>query len=93
MRVRLKATDILLSLTEVNGTISANNVLRAVVTEICQDAGAYADVQLACGDTRLIARITRMSAERLALRRGLEVFAIIKAVSVNSRAAGGITSL
>ena len=92
VRVRLKATDILLSLNELNGAISANNVLRAVVTEIREDASAYADVQLACGDTRMIARITRMSAERLALRRGLEVFAIIKAVSVNHRALGGVTS-
>jgi molybdopterin-binding protein len=40
-------------------------------------------------DARLISRITRLSAERLALRPGLEVFAIIKAVSVNHRAAGG----
>jgi molybdate transport system ATP-binding protein len=89
VRVRLKATDILLSLCELNGTISANNVLRTVVTEISEDAGAYADVQLACGDTRMISRITRMSAERLALRPGLEVFAIIKAVSINHRGGFG----
>jgi molybdate transport system ATP-binding protein len=89
VRVRLKAADVMLSLAEPDRTISANNVLKAVVTEVRQDAGAYADVQLACGDTRLISRITRLSAERLALRPGLEVFAIIKAVSVNHRAAGG----
>lgn len=89
VRVRLKATDILLSLHAVNGAVSANNVLKATVTGLRQDNSAYTDVQLACGEARLIARITRLSAERLALTPGAEIYAIIKAVSVNHRAVGG----
>jgi molybdate transport system ATP-binding protein len=93
VRIRLKAADILLSLHELNGTISANNVLKTVVTEVREGADAYADVQLRCEDTKLIARITRMSAARLALKPGTEVFAIIKAVSINHRARNGWASM
>ena len=50
--------------------ISANNVLAAAVLALGGDGGSHADVQLACGATRLVARITRASAVRLGLAPG-----------------------
>jgi len=47
---------------------------------------------MVCGGSILLARITRRSAERLGLRPGREVIAVIKAVSVNRRA-GAATGL
>jgi molybdate transport system ATP-binding protein len=64
--------------------ISANNVLPATVSAIRIDVSPQAEVQLACGAARLVARITRASAMRLALQPGAPVFAIIKSVIVDS---------
>ena len=46
--------------------VSANNILPATVAAI-EETGAHADVQLALGDARLIARITRRSLDRMGL--------------------------
>ena len=64
--------------------ISANNVLPASVSAIRMDESPQAEVQVACGATRLVARITRASATRLSLQPGVPVFAIIKSVIVDS---------
>jgi molybdate transport system ATP-binding protein len=81
LRVRLRAEDILLALEEPRA-ISANNVLPAVVTKV-SPRGAQADVQLHCGATKLVARITQASAARLGLRAGTRLFAIVKSVTVD----------
>lgn len=83
VRVRMRAEDILIALEEPKA-ISANNVLAALVVGVHMRRGSQADVQLACGATRLVARITRASAERLALEPGARVFAIVKSVIVDS---------
>jgi molybdate transport system ATP-binding protein len=83
LRVRVRAEDIMLAREEPRA-ISANNVLPATVSAIRTDDGPQAEVQLACGATRLVARITRASAARLALQPGVPVFAIIKSVIVDS---------
>jgi molybdate transport system ATP-binding protein len=83
VRIRVRAEDIMLACEEPRA-ISANNVLRARVTAIRQDDGPQADVQLACGATRLVARITRASVARLGLAEGAPIFAIIKSVIVDS---------
>ena len=63
-------------------TISANNVLPAHIVALHADSAAHADVQLVCGNTRFVARITQASAARLALAPGKPVFAIVKSVTV-----------
>jgi molybdate transport system ATP-binding protein len=83
IRVRVRAEDIMLAREEPRA-ISANNVLPATVSAIRVDEGPQAEVQLACGATRLVARITRASTARLALQPGVPVFAIIKSVIVDS---------
>lgn len=83
VRVRVRAEDIMLAREEPRA-ISANNVLPAHVTAIRRSEGLQAEVQLACGASRLVARITRASVARLELAEGTPVFAIIKSVIVDS---------
>ena len=83
LRVRIRAEDIMLAREEPRA-ISANNVLPAVVAALRFGAGPQAEVQLACGAARLVARITRASVARLALAPGQPVFAIVKSVTVDS---------
>ena len=44
--------------------------------------GLMAEIQLRIGDQELISVITRSSAERMGLRKGDEVFAVIKSTEV-----------
>ena len=87
VRLRVRAEEIMLALEEPRG-ISANNVLPATVVAI-REAGGHADVQLACGATRLVARITQASAARLGLTAGKPVHAIVKSVTVDTASARG----
>jgi len=80
VRVRLRAEDIMLALKEPEA-ISANNVLACVVNAI-RASGDEADIQLLCGSTRLVARITAASRARLKLEPGTAVYAIVKSVTV-----------
>ena len=84
LRVRIRAEEIMLALEEPR-TISANNVLQVQVGEIRHDHATHADVQLICGNTKMVARITRASLERLKLAPGMPVFAIIKSVTVDTQ--------
>lgn len=86
VRLRIDADDVMLALSRPEG-VSANNILPAVVAGI-RDDGANADVQLQLKGGRLVARITRRSAERLGLRPGANVFALIKSVTVGGRESG-----
>ncbi len=84
LRVRIRAEEIMLALEEPR-TISANNVLLMHVLGVRKNSAAHADVQLELGRTRLVARITRASLERLQLAAGKPVFAIIKSVTVDTQ--------
>jgi molybdate transport system ATP-binding protein len=83
VRIRIDAPDVMLALSRPEG-VSANNILPATIAAI-EETGAHADVQLALREARLTARITRRSLERLALKPGLAVFAVIKSVTVGGR--------
>jgi len=83
VRIRIDADDVMLALTRPDG-VSANNVLAADVSAIRED-GPNADVQLRFKGALLIARITRRSLERLALKPGDHIFALIKSVTVGGR--------
>lgn len=62
--------------------ISALNIWPATVRTVRMGDGPGALVQLQAGGNLLLARITRRSAEALALSPGQPVFAVLKAVSV-----------
>jgi molybdate transport system ATP-binding protein len=82
LRARVRAEDIMLALEEPK-QISANNVLPVRIAAIGDAGATHADVQLLCGATRLVARITRASVQRMALAAETDAFAIIKAVTVD----------
>ena len=65
--------------------LSALNLLPAVVEDLRQEVGCYADVRIRIGATRLVARLTRQSVQRLELGVGSAVFAIIKSVAIDGR--------
>ena len=84
LRVRRRAEDIMLAREEPRA-ISANNVLPCIVGAV-RAHGDQADVQLLCGATRLVARITGASRARLGLEPGVSAFAIVKSVTVEREA-------
>jgi molybdate transport system ATP-binding protein len=84
VRIRIDPEDVMLALNRPEG-VSANNILPVRIAALKRGEDAHCDVQLAFGNARLIARVTRRSAERLALREGMTVFAVIKSVTVGGR--------
>jgi molybdate transport system ATP-binding protein len=85
VRIRIDADDVMLALTRPEG-VSANNILAASVAAIRED-GPHADVQLRLRSALLVARITRRSLERLGVKPGTSVFALVKSVTVGGREA------
>ena len=80
VRVRIAAQDVILSRARPQG-LSALNILQGVITDIRLGEGPGALVTLTVGDERLIARITRRSAEAMALALGQTCHAVIKTVA------------
>ncbi len=81
LRVRVAARDVSLTLVMPQQT-SILNLLQARVIELSDDAPGQVLVRLALGDTVLLARITRKSAQLLDLQPGTPVVAQIKSVAV-----------
>jgi molybdate transport system ATP-binding protein len=81
LRVRVQAHDVILAREAPQG-ISALNILPVTVTGLRRGEGPGVVVQLACGDQTMLARITRRSAEALALAPGLACHAILKSVAI-----------
>jgi molybdopterin-binding protein len=61
--------------------LSARNQLRARVISVVAE-GVMAEVRLSIGDQELTSVITRRSAERLGLRAGDAVYAVVKSTEV-----------
>jgi len=87
VRVRVRARDVSLALRPPQDT-SILNVLAGRILEIVEGPGAAADVRLSVGEATLLARVTRRSADRLGLRPGLEVYAMVKAISLDRHSTG-----
>lgn len=84
VRLRIRARDVMLAL-DPPQRISANNVIEARIQDIVPGPGPEAEIRLACGAATLLARITRLSLDRLALAPGQTVYAVIKSVTVAHR--------
>ena len=82
LRVRLRAEDVMLAREEPNA-ISANNILPVTVASVRAGGANHADVHLACGKTKLVARITQASAARMGIATGQNLYAVIKSVIVD----------
>ncbi|WP_298970670.1 molybdenum ABC transporter ATP-binding protein [uncultured Roseobacter sp.] len=87
LRVWIEAQDVMLATERPQG-ISALNILEVTVRELRLGAGPGAMVQLSFGNALILARVTRRSAQALALAPGRQVFAVLKAVSVARDAIG-----
>ncbi len=83
VRVRVEAQDVMLAQTRPAG-ISALNILPATVLAIREGEGPGVMVQLAAGQDRLLARVTRRSANAMGLADGWSGFAVVKSVAVAS---------
>ena len=85
MRVRIQARDVSLSLLHPEQT-SVLNILPATVVDLVDDGPGQVLVGLWLGSgergTRLLSRISQISAQRLGIAPGLPVFAQIKGVAV-----------
>lgn len=80
-RVRVLAHDVIVARDRPEG-LSALNILQGEVLALRGGSGPGTIVQMECGSDRLLARITRRSAEALALAPGGRVYAVIKSVSI-----------
>ncbi|MEX0344230.1 MAG: molybdenum ABC transporter ATP-binding protein [Rhizobiaceae bacterium] len=85
VRLQVRARDVSIA-TSSPDELSIRNCLACVIEEIRTDDSAFAELSLRLGDQSLRARITRKSVEELKLRAEIEVFALLKAVSVERRA-------
>jgi molybdate transport system ATP-binding protein len=81
---RIRARDVSVAL-NAPSDISINNVLCGVVRAVRTETGPIVDLQVQVGDSLLLARITRLSAKKLALRAGTPVYLLIKAISLDKK--------
>ncbi|MCK0196591.1 molybdenum ABC transporter ATP-binding protein [Ancylobacter sp. 6x-1] len=86
MRARVRSRDVALALARPED-VSVTNRIPAQVSDIRRIEGPYTDVELAIGASCLHAMVTLESVERLRLAVGMEVWALVKSVAVDSRAA------
>ena len=83
VRVRIPAREIILATRPPEG-ISLHNVLAGVVTDVHADpAFEHVIVQLAVGDVRLLAEVTRDAVTTLGISAGAPIHALIKSVSID----------
>lgn len=91
LRLRILASDVLIALERPRG-LSSRNILPAVVEGLHRGDGPGVAVSLRVGSDRLLARITADAADELALRPGLDCFAVLKATAVARVDIGGYSA-
>ncbi len=82
VRVRIRARDVSIAL-EAPRRISIQNVLPGRITAVGDARDGIVDVSIAVGSSLVRSRVTARAAQQLALRPGLDVYALIKAVSLD----------
>lgn len=80
--LRLRDRDVTISLSQPTD-ISIRNVLEGVVQSISvTKASPFASITIECDEQTIVARITRLANHQLNLRPGLQVYVLIKSVTV-----------
>jgi molybdate transport system ATP-binding protein len=92
LRVHIRARDVVLALKPPEG-LSALNVLSGQIGEVGPIDGPVVDVRVELNGEMLVARVTRLSLDRLGLAPGRPVFAIIKTVAIDRRSLGQVRSM
>jgi molybdate transport system ATP-binding protein len=88
VRVRIPAREVILA-TDAPAGLSLHNILAATVTAVrSAPESSLAVVQLAVGDTRLLAEVTRDAIERLEVVEGRQLRALVKSVALEVLATG-----
>ena len=87
VRVRIRARDVSIAL-ERPGRISIQNVLGGRIAAVGDERSGIVDVSIAIGATTLRSRITARAARQLDLAPGLDVYALVKAISLDRRSSG-----
>lgn len=80
LRARVRARDVMLAMRPPEA-ISALNVHAGRIESIAEGAHGDALVRIIAGGDHILARVTRFSVAALGLHPGIEVYAIVKAVS------------
>jgi molybdate transport system ATP-binding protein len=88
VRVRVRARDVSIAL-EQPRAISVQNVLRGTVSHVAEPRDGVVEVAIAIGRVTLRSRVTRRAALQLALAPGVDVYALIKAVSLDRQGVRG----
>jgi molybdate transport system ATP-binding protein len=89
IRIRLRARDVAVATQQPQG-LSTQNILAAEVVGLGPAPTPHeAFVRLRVGPTELLSRITRDSVDRLGLRPGLAVWAVLKAVTIDRAVGAG----
>jgi len=89
VRVRIRARDVSIAL-ERPQRISIQNVLAGRITAVGDERSGIVDVSIGIGATTLRSRITARAARQLGLTPGLDIYALVKAVSLDRRGAGTV---
>jgi molybdate transport system ATP-binding protein len=82
IRLRIRARDVMIA-TSRPDTLSALNVLPGRVTGVERMGDGLAEITLDCSGIRLTARLTLKSTDSLSLAPGRDLYAVIKAVSLD----------
>jgi molybdate transport system ATP-binding protein len=81
LRVQLLARDLIVA-TEAPRHLSVRNSLSGVITAVTSDDGDSDLIAIDIGGTLIMARVTKAATNDLALKPGLPVWALVKAVSL-----------
>jgi len=82
LRLRILARDVILALGRRDDTSALNHVAADVLEECALASGAHVPVKLDAGGMPLLARITRISRDRLGLKPGVRLWTQFKATAV-----------
>jgi molybdate transport system ATP-binding protein len=85
VRVQLLARDLILA-TEPPRGLSVQNSLEGRIVQMFADEGHAELIEVDVGGVNVLSRVTRAAVESLALRVGLRVWVLVKAVSTRGRA-------
>lgn len=84
LRVQLLARDVIVA-TQPPQYLSVRNMLAGVISAVAGDAPDSDLVSIDIGGTHLMARVTTSATRDLSLKPGMQVWALVKAVSLRSR--------
>ncbi|MGR9213702.1 molybdenum ABC transporter ATP-binding protein [Rhizobium leguminosarum] len=83
VRIRIPSRDVMLATARPEG-LSALNILEARIEAMSSTGDGTVEIRLDCGGDIILSRITTLSCERLDLRLGRAVFAVIKTVALEA---------